>query len=280
MTQILSLSPTPQPLPPNPVEQSVSDIQTDSDTSLGEKRSKNRIIGHRRRMNVCLRCGLDPTSLCLEQKCLEIYDKADKRKVEVKETDEEKRIKTIRFYREKKNLCVKCGKDKNSCGSEEACSSIQPNYEKSDMREPTTIQEDPRKVSYEKVIIEKPKVVETTQKLNYLRNFIVVNLNKSASGFGFEMEYLTYFFRKYKDYIIVTMGNWENIFTYYQASRISRMANVIPMKSEHRQNVINHLSSCSYFFSFENEWTQYCKDNNIPVLIFKDGKNVSSTNNI
>jgi ribosomal protein S27AE len=84
------------------------------------KAKKSVALRWRKSKKLCLRCGTE----IHEGDCIENYEKVDLRNIDnsniQSETDFNKRKKTILNYRRKKDLCLRCGKDKH----EDQCDEI------------------------------------------------------------------------------------------------------------------------------------------------------------
>lgn len=253
-----------------------------------QKLKEIAIIRHRKNKNLCLKCGLN----IHDGNCKnESYEKADMRKESEKEKikDSSKQKDTVIYYRQKKNLCLKCGLDIHvgNCKNE--------SYEKADMRPESekkkrpAIVKTPKKKS--KTILEQlsnknPEFITSynntgisllpTKKITLHRDFVVLNLEPSDKGFIIEFSFINVFSKKYKDYIICMKSGLEKYFTYSELLKLKKMTNIHEIKTINDQTYINYLHSCSKFFSYPNRWTNYCYKQNINVHEFNNNRNINN----
>lgn len=237
-------------------------------------------VGHRKRMGLCISCGKEIHT----GECIPDYKKADNRKVEIegKMVDIQQKKITIISYRKKKKLCTRCGKEMHG---EEPCIEI---YDQVDHRtveekcvrpaviptpkfKPTTILDDITAFNNKEIKIQ----LEKTADIVLQRSFIVLCIQKSNTGNIVEFSCISYLAKKFQDDIICIIGNQEKEFPYSDLMKLRRMTN-IKYLSNNQQEIVNFLWSSKLLISFENDYTDYCKKNKLPVCIFEKGKNATS----
>ena len=254
-------------------------LSNESKKEAGIRLRKAVIIGHRRRKDLCTVCGKSPHA----GDCIENYIKVDMRETtEIKqELDLLKQKNSIINYRKKKILCLRCGKEQhNGCCDE--------SYEKVDNRTEVEKIERPAIISAPKfkpvTILEEIKTLQAkeikiqlkkTKNIKLQRDFIVLSILPSMDGNIVEFSCLQHLSRRYKNLIVCIIGDLEKTYTYSDMLKIKKLTNIHQIKGD-IQDVINHLFSCKMLLSFENDYTDYCQKNSIPVYIFEKGKNANS----
>lgn len=258
---------------------------------------------HRRKKDLCELCGFFEKDE--EHECIENYVKADMRgqklrkwdhynrqeqtpkktKEEVPEyvetpekvlVDVDARLKTIMSYRERKGLCIRCGKDKNEDCENNSCTE---DYTQSDLRNETEKENDPRTIVTPKhkqttildtITNESVKDeflssnkdeffrLQSTETIALQRPFIVIDICPSDFDQRLEFEYIEFMSRKHKDKIIIVLGNFEDHYNFVEVSKIKKLMNVISLRNMIPQNIVNHLSSCEKFFGFPSKYLTYC----------------------
>lgn len=240
------------------------------------------IIGHRKRMGLCIACGKEIHDASIE--CIHDYKKADNRQIQIegKLIDIQRKKDTIISYRRRKKLCVKCGKELHN----------NPNcietYEQVDNR---TIEERKDRPA----IIATPKTksetilneiitfnskeikiqLQKTAEVILQRAYIVLCINKSTNGNIIEYSCLNQLSKKYPHYIICIVGNIEKEFPFSDVLKIKKLINIRHISND-QQEIVNYLWNSKGLFSFENDYTDYCKKNKIPVFIFEKDKNATN----
>lgn len=170
-------------------------------------------------------------------------------------------------YRKKKNLCLKCGKEKDHFGD------CIENYNVVDNRV--------NKIEKIKVILQEPeKKKEITllknKEIKLQRSFIILDLTQSKYGDVIEFSCLNYISRKYKDFIICIFDDLEKHFSVSEMMKIRKLTNIFNPKYLPLQEKINYICSCKYLFSFPSQFTDYCKKYNISFYLFDENKNCTS----
>lgn len=239
---------------------------------------------HRRNKNLCLRCGKDPH----EGDCEESYLKADMRNVSVeKETAQSKnkitphKKATIIHYREEKKLCPKCGKELHEGDCIEDFSQSDNRTQEEKQFRPAIVTAPPRPTQEDAhntaQINESILSMKPTKKIELYRNFIVVNLAKSViNEYRIELSAITQLSTRFKDYIIVMMGNIDEYFSYLDSMKLKTLTNVLNVPFFTKQDMINYVSSCKKYLSFYDDYIEYCKKNGIHYYEFDNTKNVTN----
>jgi len=255
-------------------------MKTETKTEKSKRLKMTVIIGHRKRMNLCIRCGNE----IHEGDCIEEYKKADNRKVQIenKLVDIQRKKDTIISYRKRKKLCIKCGKEYHN-GTEciETYDQVD-NRTEEEKRErpatiptpkfkPTTILDDITAFNNKEIKIQLQKTAEVILQ----RPYIVVCINKSIEGRIVEFSCLNQLSKRYQHYIICIIGDLEKEFPYSDLMRIRKMINIRKI-SNNVQEIVNYLCNCKALLSFENDYTDYCQKNKIPVYIFDKAKNATN----
>jgi hypothetical protein len=234
---------------------------------------RNIISGWRRRKKLCLLCGKD----IHDGKCIEDYTKVDMRVIEVKPktpANEEKRKATIRSYRKKKLLCLRCGQNVHGGDCEVT-------YERTDMR-PVKIKDiDPRVVVTPKVNIFKPDIESSTiglsggAKPSYNREFVLLDV-RSNNDYDTHLSFvhIRYIARKFKDCIICLIGDMSGIYTYADFLNVKKIFNVIRLGDIDDQTIVNHIHNCKYFISYKSEYTKYANSIKSKCISLDDDKDV------
>ena len=260
------------------------------------------IVAYRRKKNLCEKCGS-----CLDKcdhVCVENYIKNDMRGKEIpknhplvvtidisnctNEISKQVKKRTIVSYREKKNLCCRCGKDIIDICKNNQC---QENYEKVDNRLEEKKDLDPRTIIT-------PKKKETsiindiqTEVLNrqYLKNvddsflkltgqiksnqicvrdYIIIDINPSEFNQKIDFSYINYMVKKYPSTIVYLLGHPMKIFSYTDILKLKKLLRVCPIRNVLEQNIINHVCGCKRFFGFPSKYSTYCMLHKIPLTIF------------
>lgn len=277
-------------------------------------RKKSNVVAYRRKLNLCEYCGrFDSSSI---HECLENYVKSDMRNIELSEDDiyskkevsnvaivqvtdaisvtdtvstppnDEIRIKTIKSYREKKGLCIFCGKNEHD-------SDCHPDYTESDMRSDEEKENDPRTVITPKIKVEtvaekivtenfNDKFIENQTnrfyKLNktadvMARPFIIVDISKSDKGQLITFDYVRFMAGKYKNMVIVLLGEPNKVFTFNELRSLEGLYNIMQLKNTLDQNVVNYLNCCKRMFGYPSKYITYCMTRNIPCTTFVNNNN-------
>lgn len=170
-------------------------------------------------------------------------------------------------YRKKRNLCIRCGKEKGHFGNcEESYIHVDNRIKK--------IKEIKNEIIEIKEEIEKI-ALKKTKEITLQRPFIVLDLMPSLSGNIIELSCLNYLSSKYKNFIICIFNDIEKHFSIYESTKIKKMTNIFNIKYLPLQEKINYLHSCRYYFSFYNDLSEYCKNNKISFYIFEENKNAN-----
>lgn len=257
------------------------------------------VTGYRKKKNLCIQCGRFDKGTPHE--CIENYIKADMRDVDLPEevidchsngeslrdnidvdkVKEEASKKTIQSYRDRKNLCLVCGKDKHD-------SDCNPNYERADMRPTNEIESDPRTVITPKKkeisileemtndVINRAFLERSSDEFMKLRPsveiaaprpFIVIDINLSDTGQKFDISFLEYMNHKH-NYIIFLLGDPSTVYSFIELEKIKKLIGMCPIRNLLDQNIINHLHGCKRFFGFPSRFSTYCIIHNIPMTVF------------
>lgn len=240
---------------------------------------------HRRNKNLCILCGKDPH----DGECEESYIKADMRDITIKKEVEKNKAKskitphkkaTIIHYREEKKLCPKCGKElhEGDC-IEDFSQSDNRTQEEKEFR-PAVVTAPPRPTQED--AHNNAKINETilnmspTKKIELYRGFIVINLTKSViNGYRIELSAINQLSMRFKDYILVLMGNIDEYFSYLDSMKLKVLTNITNVPFYTKQDMINYISSSKKYFSFYDDYIEYCKKNNILYYEFDNTKNVT-----
>jgi len=251
-----------------------------SETKEEQRERMRRIVihRHRRNKNLCIRCGLDPH----DGECIEVYTKSDMRiddTKEIKIIDLERKKKTIISYRKKKNLCVRCGKEPHNGLCIES-------YDKSDTRNDDEKSNRPAIISTSnghimeddvKNIGEQVNLMKSYQKIILQRDFIVVNLAPSTHGNIIEYSCLNQLSKRFKDYIICTIGFIDKVFTVSEAMQIHKFTNVMEIKSLNEDDIASYIVSCKKLFTYPDvKYFGLCLMHRIPIYQFPINKNATN----
>lgn len=244
-----------------------------------QQRRKNVIIGHRKRMILCTRCGQDIHNGSL---CKETYIKADMRNKEPTIlVDQDRRIKTIISYRKRKNLCIRCGLELHPD------SPCEENYEKSDKRQQDDKDKRPAIVETPKIkedslldILSKNKNIEekdlsNINKIKLQRSHITININFSPKGHRVEFSFLNYISRKYQNHIICCIGSFSKLFIVSELIKLRKLPNIIDISGNTPNMILSYIYGSTYFFSYECDYTSISVNLGVPTCMFKDTENLS-----
>ena len=240
------------------------------------------IIRHRKDKNLCLRCGKDITQNCLDNKCQENYQKADMRN-EQTATDTpltERKIITIKYYRKEKQLCERCGKELHEGNCKE-------DYTKSDNRNESDKKFRPAIIktpkNTKKFIIDsiktdnKPTILlNKTKDIQLHRPSILISLQKSSNDNMIEFSCINQLSKKFCDFLIIIVGEPDKYFPYSDYLKLKRLTNILVIDRLTNQDMINYLHSIKKYFSFENEFIDYCKRHKLKYYQFQGNKNISN----
>jgi len=198
-----------------------------------------------------------------------------------KEVKENASKKTIQSYRDRKNLCLICGKDKHDNDCEET-------YEHADMRSDDERNADPRTVITPKKkdisildemtnkVINKAYLERSSDEFMKLRPsldiaaprpFIVIDINVSDCGQKFDVSFLEYMNHKH-NFIIFLLGDPSTIYSFSELERIKKLIGMCPIRNLLDQNIVNHLHGCKRFFGFPSQYSTYCIVHSIPLTVF------------
>jgi hypothetical protein len=259
------------------------------------------IVSYRRKKGLCGSCGAFPSGQ--QHKCIENYIKTDMVGVEIDKNDpyvvcdgdanisnytdkikEEVRRKTVVSYREKKNLCLRCGNDITDLCNQTSC---EENYDIADRRQ--NKEEDPRTIitpkkkepsildSMQLNILNKEYLkysndeflkIEPTNIMVAVRNFIIIDINHSEFNQRIDFSYVNFMIRKHCNYIIYLLGDPIKIFPYSDILKLRKMVGVCLIRNVLDQNIVNHICGCKRFFGFPSRYSTYCMLHKIPVTIF------------
>jgi len=210
----------------------------------------------------------------------------EKKDSEEKQVEITNSIKTVISYRDRKGLCIKCGKV--DAGVEHTCVE---DYTHADMRTEEEKESDDRTIKTPKeqklTITEQDKQnhinkaildadlnpmfkLGKSQDLTIQRDYIMIDLSKSATGQKFDVGYIEYMSHKYKNMIIFIIGDLDNTYTFKELTIIKKIANVCPIVNLMRQNIVNYLHGCKRFFGFPSDYITYCMIHNLPATVFFD----------
>ncbi len=238
------------------------------------------LFRHRRNKGLCERCGLEGKH---GDYCIEDYTQTDMRGIPSSPitVDLKKKKDTILSYRRKKNLCVNCGKERHDSDCNE-------DWNKSDNRTDAEKINRPAIVPTPKIkgptILEELETrrdvdvfLEPKSPIKLQREFIVVNLCKSTSGNVIEFNCLNQMSRRFREYIICTIGDISQSFVLSEVMKIKKLINIIEIKPNHEQIIANYIGSCKKLFTFPDIlYMPLCIKYNIPVFEFQDGKNATN----
>ena len=240
------------------------------------------IIRHRKDKHLCIRCGLDINENCKLNKCIENYLKADMRNIsEPSDTPlTERKIITIKYYRKQKKLCLLCGKELHEGNCKE-------DYTRSDNRDksdkefrPAIIKtpKDSKKFIIDSITdINKPTVLlSKTKNIQLHRPSILISLQTSNSGRTIDFSCINQLSKKFSDYLIVLVGTPDKYFPYSDFLKLKKLVNILVINKLSNQEMINYLHSVKKYFSFENEFIDYCKRNKLQYYQFQNDKNASN----
>ena len=245
------------------------------------------IVRHRKNKNLCLRCGLDITDNCIALTCIENYDKTDNRVVEKEKqiiTESERKRNTILYYRKEKMLCLKCGKELHEGDCVE-------NFERSDNRPDTDKQYRPAIIKTPKT--EKSFIIDTinsnnkplillskTEDLYLPRPTLMISLEKSSNGNIIEYSCINQLSKKFQDHILLLIGNAEKYFAYSDFLKMKKLINIIHAGTPSKQVCINYLYAVKKYFSYENEYVDYCRRNKLNYYQFPNNRNATNVLNL
>lgn len=197
-------------------------------------------------------------------------------------------IKTVISYRDRKGLCIKCGKVdadiEHTCVEDYTHADMRTEEEKEaddrTIRTPKeqklTITEQEKQNHINKAMLEadiNPMFKLTkSQDLTIQRDYIMIDLSKSATGQKFDVGYIEYMSHKYKNMIIFIIGDLENTYTFKELTIIKKIANVCPIVNLMRQNIVNYLHGCKRFFGFPSDYITYCMIHKLPATVFFDNE--------
>ena len=243
------------------------------------------IIGHRKRLGLCTRCGMEPH---IDTECIEIYNKASNviKPIEINlKPNLSKKTKAIITYRRKKLLCERCGMEQhNGTCIEEYNKADNRSQEEKNFRpaiistpkdKPTLIIDELKETINSNITIQ-TNIPSDIAKIKLQREFIVLNVNPSDAGDIVEFSCITQLNKKYCDYIICIIGDVDKYLPYAQLLKFKKLTNFLILKNDSKSEIINYLHSCKLFLSFKNEYTHYSIKNSIPVYIFEEGKNATN----
>lgn len=257
---------------------------------------KRSVIAYRKKKNLCLLCGTSEEGK--EHTCIENYIKADMRGETIPESDvvethieedlekikEEARISTIKSYRDRKGLCIECGRVESQ--EEHDCI---PNFDKSDMREESEIDNDPRTIitpkfkdrsifeqlrteEINKIFLQNSEdpffSLEKKYDIRTARPFILLDLTPLATGQKIDASYIQYMVSRYKTHIIYAIGDLSEIYTFRDAEKLRKTLSFCPIRNIADQNIVDHLCQCTRFFGFPSRYLTYCMLHDIKCTVF------------
>jgi len=255
---------------------------------------KRSILAYRKKKGLCQLCGAflaDEDHICHEN-----YVKTDMREETIPESEivqvpesedlekikEDARISTIKSYRDRKDLCINCGKEKHDGECEES-------YEKSDMRDDEEKEVDPRTVITPKLkdrsLFDQLRTEEVnkiflqnsddpffqlkkTYDIRTARPFILIDLTPLKTGQKIEASYIQYMVSRYKTHIIFAIGDLAEIYTFRDAEKLRKTLSFCPIRNIADQNIVDHLCQCTRFFGFPTRYLTYCMLHGIKCTAF------------
>lgn len=240
------------------------------------------IIRHRKDKNLCLRCGKDIDAMCKASKCIENYIKADMREQTPLPSTPltQRKMLTIKYYRKQKKLCLLCGKELH----EGIC---KEDYTKSDNREQSDKEFRPAVIktpkNSKKFIIDSiidnnkpPVLLSKTKDIQLHRNSILITLQNSGSANLIDFSCINQLSKKFSDYLIILIGSPDKYFPYSDFLKLKKLTNIFIIEKLSNQEMINYLHAVKKYFSYENEFIDYCKRNKLQYYQFQNDKNASN----
>ncbi len=240
---------------------------------------------HRREKNLCVRCGKDPH----EGDCVEDYTKADMREATLqKEKLEESKRKsrprkktTILHYRKEKQLCLKCGKELHEGDCIEDYTKADNRTEEEKTFRPAIITPPPKPTQLDAHVMTKIDngilSMVPNKKIELYRDYIVINLSRSAiNDYQIQMSAITQLSARFSNYILVLIGNVDSYFSYLDSMKLQTLTNIHNVRFCTKQDMINYISGCKKYFSYYDDYIEFCKKNKISYYEFDNTKNVTN----
>jgi hypothetical protein len=237
------------------------------------------IIRHRKRMQLCETCGLDPH----EGDCEPTYIKANMKKVKKvkKSVNKKKTQDTILSYRDKKSLCSKCGKEPHEGECTETY--IQSDTRSVDQKKirPALVLTPKTKTTSILEEIEVKKIIDTsyekTRSIKLQRDYIVMILESSNNGNMIECECIQHLSSRFSNYILCIIGDINKSFSYTDVIKIKKLTNIKYINSTSEQKIVDYIISSKKLFSFPSiVYAPICIKYEIPLYEFNDGSNATN----
>lgn len=232
---------------------------------------KNRIIGHRRKKNLCTKCG----NILHPDECVESYQIVDNRPKEVIQKEKEtlaEMKKTIELPKESKPMNDEFGikvaeflEKPLKYYKENGFPPMPPASEITGvlpMNAPTNISFTRVSDLYDQKII-----------LN--REYIILDISKSSKGNIVELSGVSQICQKYKDYIVCIFGNIETHFNIANIMKIRKLTNIHEAKFIGNITPVSYIMNCKLYMSYINKNIDICKTLKIPYHIFEENENVN-----
>jgi hypothetical protein len=191
-------------------------------------------------------------------------------------------------YRQKKNICVRCGKNLH----EGACIEL---YDKSDYRNPKdkilksnltpdelTISDNSLTfndtINTKDVLSFKTKdfgvtVESSVVELKIKRPFILIDITPSPTGERFNADFINFYAKQYKNHIVLLTGNISFYDGFFKTVGVNQEVNVsTALLHANKNDITSHINECDLFISFNFEYSEYCSDNEINCIYFRSSK--------
>lgn len=167
-------------------------------------------------------------------------------------------------YRRKKNLCLKCGKEKDHFGEcVESYHLVDNRIDKIEVKKIVTL----------KIEEKKEITLSKNKEIVLQRPFIILDLTSSKTGNIVEYNCLNYISKMYKDFIVCIFDDLEKHFSLAEMLKIKKLTNILDLKYIPLQEKINIICSCKCLFSFPSQFIRYCKNHKIVYYEFDENKN-------
>lgn len=205
---------------------------------------KNRILGHRRKKNLCPRCGKD---LNHTDECIESYEKADNRII---------------------NPGIRVPVSSNTHEELMVLNGVGVEQQLIDMMA--------KEITKDIAAIEDAHLMASLQppeKITLQRDFVILDLNQSREGNIIEFSGIQKISQRYKDFIVCIFGNIDSHFNLSDIMKIKKLTNIHEVKYIDSRTKKNYLHGCQQYLSFPNDYSEYCKVHNIPHFEFEENEN-------
>jgi len=194
---------------------------------------------------------------------------------------EVKKKLAIKSYRQRKNLCLLCGKLPHYGPCEE-------NYIKSDMRSKEEIERDRRIIVTPKarfptitdtMINEKAKEeflkitknpllkMSKTEPVPFVKKYIIIDI-RSCNNHRLDFSYIKFMSKRYPTINIFLLGNIKESFIAKDLLIFKKLLNLKTVPNLVNQYIVNLLHGCERFFGFPSDYALYCILNDIKCTIF------------